>query len=281
MDSTDSYTLIMNRTTLCCAGFLAVFAVLVASAEEPGPDVVLFAGSSSASSGNLELFGGLQVQLLNEAADGRSVAVAEVTGDWSRQMPATRRQTVELLVLEGEVSIQGATLGPYDYAHLPARAPAPLLIAGRDGARLLLFLDPERDTDGTEATVVDTARLQWQPASVAVRDMGRELALELKDLYYLPETGQRSWLLRVFTDFEIPWEVHTSAEEGFLLEGEFRNGECLADGPVNGLYRPGGYFYRPAGIAHGGPDSGTDTGALWILRTPIHLTVEFLDGCGD
>ena len=100
-------------------------------------------------------------------------------------------------------------------------------------------------------------RLAWQPATVAVRDMGRELALELKDLRYIPETGQRSWLLRVFTDFEIPWEVHTSAEEGFLLEGEFRNGECLADGPVDGLYRPGGYFYRPAGIAHGGPGSGT------------------------
>jgi hypothetical protein len=251
-----------------------------ALADEPNPDLALFRDSRTAPLGRSDLLADLPVRLLNQAADGRAVVVADLTGNWSRQLPTDRGHTAEFLVLEGEISWQGTKLGPYDYAHLPAAAPAPLLIAGGDGARLLLFLDPPRDEDGQAWTLVDSDRLAWQPATVAVRDMGRELALELKDLRYLPETGQRSWLLRAFTDFEIPWEVHTSAEEGFLLEGEFRNGECLPDGPVDGLYQPGGYFYRPAGIAHGGPDSGTRTGALWILRTPAHLTVEFLDDCG-
>jgi hypothetical protein len=250
------------------------------SVADANPDLVLFQNADASPVGRIELLGDTRVRLLNDANDGRRVVVADLTGGWSRQLPSDREQTVEALVLEGEITWQGTTLGPYDYAHLPARAPAPVLTAGRDGARLLLFLDPPRDSDGAALTLVDSDRLPWQPATVAVRDMGRELALELKDLRYVEETGQRSWLLRVFTDFEIPWEVHTSAEEGFLLDGEFRNGECLPAGPVDGLYRPGGYFYRPAGIAHGGPESGTETGALWILRTPTDLTVEFLDDCG-
>jgi hypothetical protein len=270
----------MIRVRQTTAGLLAILWFAAASADTSNPELALFLDADKAPAATLALLGELPVKLLNDAPGGRQVAVADLQGNWSRQLPEDRRQTAEVLVLEGEVSWQGTTLGPYDYAHLPARAPAPLLIAGPDGARLLLFLDPERDSDGAKPTLIDSDRLQWQPATVAVRDMGRQLALELKDLRYLPDTGQRSWLLRVFTDFEIPWEVHTSAEEGFLLEGEFRNGECLEDGPVDGLYRPGGYFYRPAGIAHGGPQSGTETGALWLLRTPTHLTVEFLDDCG-
>jgi len=266
----------LSLATVLLAGLL----IATSSVAQVNQDLVLFQSTEGSPVGRIALLGDNRVRLLNDANDGRQVVVAELTGGWSRQLPTQREHTVEALVLEGEISWQGTPLGPYDYAHLPTRAPAPVLTAGLDGARVLLFLDPPRDTDGADLTLVDSERLPWQPATVAVRDMGRELALELKDLWYVEETGQRSWLLRVFTDFEIPWEVHTSAEEGFLLDGEFRNGECLTDGPVDGLYRPGGYFYRPAGIAHGGPASGTGSGALWILRTPASLTVEFLDECG-
>ena len=43
------------------------------------------------------------------------------------------------------------------------------------------------------------------------------LAVEVKDLLWVEETGQRTWLLRLGTDFALPWEVHDTPEEGFLL----------------------------------------------------------------
>ena len=110
-----------------------------------------------------------------------------------------------------------------------------------------------------------------------MRDAGIALALETKELLYGSVSGQRTSLLHVDPDFSIPWEVHTSAEEGFLIAGDFRVGECLPEGPVMGGFRPGGYFYRLAGGVHSGPSSGIDQGALWMLRTAIKLTVEFLD----
>ena len=151
--------------------------------------------------------------------------------------------------------------------------------AGAAGARLLLFLDPPRDTDGLQARIMDTQSVPWRAGVVAQRDTGRTLAVEVKDLLWVEETGQRTWLLRMGTDFEFPWEVHDTAEEGFLLEGQFRLGECLEQGPVHGEYRPGGYFYRPAGIPHGGLESGTDSIAFFLLRTPTDLTVKFQDEC--
>lgn len=257
---------------------LAVFG-LMAQASAADPDLVLFRATDTAPAGSLAILGDLPVRLLNDARDGRRVAVAELPGGWSRQLPGEREHSVELLVLEGELSFDGAALGPYHYAHLPVPAPAPVWTAGPGGARLLLFLDPPRDTDGLQARIIDTPSVPWRPGVVAQRDTGRTLAVEVKDLLWVEETGQRTWLLRMGTDFEFPWEVHDTAEEGFLLEGQFRLGECLAQGPVHGEYQPGGYFYRPAGIPHGGLDSGTDSRAFFLLRTPTDLTVKFQDTC--
>lgn len=67
-----------------------------------------------------------------------------------------------------------------------------------------------------------------------MRDAGIALALETKELLYGSVSGQRTWLLHVDPDFSIPREVHTSAEEGFLIAGDFRVGECLPEGSVVG-----------------------------------------------
>jgi hypothetical protein len=52
-------------------------------------------------------------------------------------------------------------------------------------------------------------------------------------------------------------------------------------GEVTGDYATGEYFYRPGGIVHSGPQSGSQGGALWLLRTPTRLTVDFVDGCPE
>lgn len=255
--------------------------VLVAASavNAADPDLVLFRETATAPLSTLAILGDAPVRLLNDASDGRRVVVAELPAGWSRELPGQREHTVELLVLEGEMSVDGAALGPYFYTHLPAAAPAPVWTSGAAGARLLLFLDPPRDTDGPQARIMDTQSVPWRAGVVAQRDTGRTLAVEVKDLLWVEETGQRTWLLRMGTDFEFPWEVHDTAEEGFLLEGQFRLGECLEKGPVHGEYRPGGYFYRPSGIPHGGAESGTDSIAFFLLRTPTDLTVTFQDTC--
>jgi len=77
----------------------------------------------------------------------------------------------------------------------------------------------------------------------------------------------------------VPWESHSVVEEGYLLEGDYRLSECLPEGRKDGDYLPGGYFRRPADWIHSGPDSGTDGGAIWLMRSPGALDATFHDAC--
>ena len=63
--------------------------------------------------------------------------------------------------------------------------------------------------------------------------------------------------------------------------GPYRLVECLSQGQVKSDYLPGGYFYRPAGIVHSGPESGPLSEVLWLLRSPTGLDVEFLPSCQE
>ena len=261
---------------------LCVLMTLPALAQEgiQGDDgLVLFLQTDRAASKTLDILGGVPARMLNDSTDGRQVAVAELAPGWRHQLPAARDHTLEVLALEGELQWQSQTLGTHDHAYLPKTAPAPTLRAGENGARLLVFLDPPRASDGDYWRVTHTRAKSWRPGVVSQRDTGMALDLQVKDLLWVESTGQRTWLVRLGADFEVPWEVHDSAEEGFLLEGDYHLDECLPGGPMRGEYRADGYFYRPGGIAHGGPESGSNNGALWLLRSPRNLTVEFLGAC--
>jgi len=264
---------------------LLTASVTLALAEAPiqDGDLVLFLQRDASATGTVAELGATPVQLLNDARDGRQVAVAEVAANWSHVLPAQRRHTLELVVLEGELTWGGIVLGVHDYAYLPAGAPVPKLVAGPQGADFLLFLDLPQGTDGDVARVLATDSIPWRPGVVAQQDTGQVLDLEVKDLLWVESTGQRTWLVRAGADLQVPWEVHEGVEEGYLLEGDYRLGECLPGDatPVTGDYEPGGYFYRPGGIVHSGPDSGSRGGALWLLRTPTRLTVDFVDGCDN
>lgn len=249
------------------------------NAQDDRTDLVLFQQTDQATMEPLDQLGGLPVRMLNSAHDGRQVAVAELPGRWRFQLANTRSHSVEWLVLEGYIEWEGQSLGKHDFAYLPGSAPAPVISTGDEGAKILLFLDPPRTTDGNKARLVISKETPWRPGVVAQQDTGTALKLEVKDLLWVESTGQRTWLLRAGSDLTVPWEVHDGAEEGYLLDGEYRLGECLADGPIVGSYAAGGYFYRPGGIVHSGPESGTPSSALWLLRTPTRLTVEFLDAC--
>jgi len=142
-----------------------------------------------------------------------------------------------------------------------------------------VFFDPPRSTDGNALSVVRTAASDWVAGMVSARDTGIALKLQVRDLYQVPQSGQRTWLLRAGADLTLPWERHRTIEEGYLISGDYRLFECLEGREKRFDYRAGGYFYRAPGIVHGGPSSGSSGEIVMLLRTPDKLTVEFLPTC--
>ncbi len=102
--------------------------------------------------------------------------------------------------------------------------------------------------------------------------------LLIKVLRQDEQTGARTWIPGVLSGHpSYTWERHPTWKESYLLEGEYRLAECLNGKSKVGLYTPGGYFFRPAGLAHVGPSAGAKGYAIWLFRTPAKLDVEFLE----
>jgi hypothetical protein len=193
-------------------------------------------------------------------------------------------QSVEFVVLEGGLEFGTESLRARDFAFVPPRGSIPPLSSGQ-GGRVLVYFDPpapdaaaaeQQRAHGSYVTRHDESR--WLPASVA-RGAGLEIDLKVQHLKKDPYTTARTWYVKLSGGMSVPWERHSVVEEGYLIEGDFRMAECLPGRTVFGEYTTGGYFWRPPGIPHSGPDSGTRTGALWLQRAPATLDVEFLQGC--
>lgn len=116
------------------------------------------------------------------------------------------------------------------------------------------------------------------PASVA-RSAGATADLRVMHLKRDPFTTARTWFVKLDSGMTVPWEVHSMAEEGYLMEGYYRLAECLPARPVIGEYRTGGYFWRPGGIALSGPESGPLSNTVWLQRSPIALDVVLYGRC--
>lgn len=167
----------------------------------------------------------------------------------------------ELLVLEGALEIDGQRYGELAYAHLPAGYAAREW-ASPQGAVVLEFFSAEpawlmspvahdprrlvRHLDGFAVPYTGNFHPEFPPGA------GRKL------LYCDPLTQDTSWLLGTLP---MRWaersEVHPVVEEMYLLAGEVHGDR--------GVMRPGAYFWRPPGVAHG--PYGTQTGNLYFFRT--------------
>lgn len=201
---------------------------------------------------------------------------------------------LELFVISGRLTIGSERFAAGDYAFVPAGAPIPARI-GSTGASIL-WLEEDAPpasaaimrqamvawrAEGTTATarwrIKRSADVAWVPGQVAAA-AGVPLDLKIKHLRNDPRTGARTFLVSMGRSVKVPWERHPSIEEGFLVSGGFRLEECLPEGLKSSIYRPGGYFHRPPGVVHSGPNSGPTGlfGAVWLIRTPEKLVAEFL-----
>lgn len=173
----------------------------------------------------------------------------------------------EFFVLEGGLTIDDHAFAPYGYGFLPAGFPRRHMAAPNGAAVLTFFNGPPRrvagvGTVGTTGAIVvtDSDQIPW------ITDFEHGLVgagIAIKFLRHDEESGERTWLLRRAGDRreDLPptgkVETHPCVEEFFLLEGSL--------GWPQGLMRPGAYFWRPPGIAHG--PGASLTGFLGLFRS--------------
>jgi hypothetical protein len=291
----------MRRVTASCVLALLAFTTAVAAPavaaervegplREAGPDGTAFVGyvdSSTLPSRSFERWPGVSARTLGEdTATGRLALRAELPPGWRLDRPPVVAQSLEMVVLDGGLRFGEEVLARRDFAFVPPAAQAPAL-ASPDGASVLLFFDPpspdaaavaRQRQRGPYVTRFDAAR--WQPASLA-RSAGATIDLRVMHLKKDPFTTARTWYVRLGPGMRMPWEVHSMVEEGYVMEGGYTLAECLPTRTVIGSYRKDGYFWRPGGIPHSGPESGPDGAVIWLQRSPVALDVKLYQQCVD
>lgn len=217
---------------------------------------------------------GVECKLLSEdSGDGACSCILRYPPGWRGAGPAAIDAAEELLVLEGELVIDGERYTQDCYAYLPAGY-ARREVASERGAAVLTFFDkaPAKRTRGgdwDESLLVrrlDTFTLPWEASGIdpAYADVG----LRHKVLRHDPATENRTILVTLPphlhpAGWSGPQRRHDCVEEMFLLAGDFLSNV--------GLMREGAYFWRPPGIPHG--PYGSRAGNLALIRTLGHELV--------
>lgn len=272
----------------CLALSAAAAERVVGPLRERGPDGQTFVGYLPQGSLAEQAFdrwpGVLARRLSEDATRGRLAVQARFPPGWRLRSPPTTAQSVEIVVLEGSLEFGGEALARYDFAFVPPATPPPAL-SSTAGAQALVFFDPpspdaaavaRQRARGRYVTRYDPSR--WQPASLA-KAAGATADLRVMHLKKDPFTTARTWYVKLGRGMALPWEVHSMVEEGYVMEGGYTLAECLPGRTVTGDYAPGGYFWRPGGIPHGGPGSGPRDSVMWLQRSTVALDVTFYGDC--
>jgi len=197
----------------------------------------------------------------------------DVPEGWSGTSGGAPDKALELFVLAGELSIAGVDLGAGGYAYIPPGSLG-FNLQSAEGARMLYFLsDPDANAQIRTAIILDSALLDWQATD--------SIGVFSKDLRLDPGSGERTWLLRVESDADIPWQSSSAALEGYLVSGQFQDSECVAGEPYTKTYLPGGYFRRPAEAVHGGPAASALRESVWFLRRQRAASTDLAVRCGS
>lgn len=214
-------------------------------------------------------------RLSGDIRTGRFSALLYLPESWRWNTGAAPGKSVEIYVLAGEITLADLTLKPGNHAYLPPGSTG-LPLATSEGAEILYFLD-----DASPNAVIQTPLFMsrevvpWRPADDTVLGSG----LMDKELREDPGSGARTWLMQVPPGASLPWQQSSVTLEGFLLSGEHRHSECVGGRTVTGAYARGGYFRRPSGAVHGGPATGSQTGAVWLLRRAADGTTQAVSRC--
>jgi hypothetical protein len=210
-------------------------------------------------------------QLAGDPMTRRTSNRIDLPPAWQGTSGGAPGRSMEIFVLEGELSLADIGLGAGGYAFLPAGSLG-FNLRTDDGARILYFVnDVDPESVIRSPILIDSNLLDWKRTETA--------GVLSKELRRDPGNGARTWLLRVAPGAVVRWESSSALREGYLVNGDYRHSECVLGEVATGQYTTGGYFYRPGGAVNGGPDSGAVTDATWLLREMTGGEVTLHDGC--
>lgn len=220
---------------------------------------------------------GTRAKILAGASRSRSASMLlQIPEDWDFGTGAALDKTLEIYLLEGDLTLGEFTLEPGGYAYLPSGSLGTRMTS-RSGALLLYFLDDVRPGAIIETPIINNSNLlEWQSDSNRAGAFG----IASKELRADPGSGARTWLEKIDPGAVQSWQSATTAQEGFLLSGQYRHAECVSDQVVSGEYLPGGYFLRPAEAVNGGSDAVASQSAVWLMRVPQHVRYSRGLSCG-
>ena len=190
--------------------------------------------------------------------------------DWSFTTGASPGQSVEIFVLAGEVRLGEFNLDSGGYAYLPPGHTG-MQMETSNGALMLYFLDDADDGAMIQTPLITNSQIiDWQSQDIGVSD---------RVLRHDPGSGAKTWLRRIEPLAMLPLQRSTQNVEGFLVSGAITYSECVDGMSAAGQYLPGGYFHRPPGATHAGPETATESGAVWYLRVQGDEQIEFVGAC--
>ena len=193
-----------------------------------------------------------------------------IPADWSFTTGASPGQSVEIFVLAGSIELGEFLLEAGGYAYIPSGMTG-MSMNSDDGASILYFLDHADEAAVIQTPLITNSNLiDWQTEDIGV---------SVKELRADPGSGARTWLLKIDEDAILSWQRSSRAVEGYLLAGGMNYSECVGELFGTEPYLPGGYYHRPPGAIHGGPESTTTGSATWYLRVTGTDTVDVVDGC--
>lgn len=210
-------------------------------------------------------------QFAGDPETGTSATRIDLPAGWEGTTGGAAGKSVEIFVLAGTLELADIELGPGGYAYVPPGSLG-FNLYSPGGARLLWFSDDvDRNAMIRTPIILDSGLVEWQP--------GPFPGTWVRELRADPGSGARTWLWRVEPAAALPFRQAAAKREGYLVEGSFRESECVAGEAYTDSYAPGGYFSRPGGAVYGGPASGAVTESVWLMRQAVEAAESTVAGC--
>ncbi len=261
----------MNKSLILISLLLAVLGAGCATGPEP-PAYPAFVISDELPDSFLASLPGVRAKEFSSDARSRNMSNRiELPTDWSGTTGGSPGKSLELFVLSGELRLADIALTKGGYAYIPPGSLG-FNMQSDEGATILYFLgDFDSAAFIRTPLILDSGLVDWQPTDA--------IGVFTKDLRVDPGSGERTWLLRVEPDAQIPWQSSSAQLEGYLVSGQFQDSECVAGEPYTDIYLPGGYFRRPSDSVHGGPEATAISESTWYLREGRESTVNIAVDC--
>ena len=240
-------------------------------------------------------------QLSFDDKTGARTLLVKLPPGWN-QASGYHSADLEMLVVDGAINVSGEELGRYSYAYYPAGYAHSF--SAEEGATVLQWWNGAPDyvqsttsLPGTDADSAIDGLLYTDVPTMGFGNLPKfrdepimeNSPIRVKLLRQDESTGQMTWIATIpggtrtmRGEGELPlWSSSASWTEGFLLAGDMTIAECLPQGQAAGSYAPNGYFFRPAGISHGGLSLYSDTFAVWLFRAGPGHWVTYRDSCAE